>query len=137
MAMNSACARGDMSMLRGWVGQGVRVVYPEPLCYATTHEKVDVMHILVKELGADVNQEHDGLITPLLIAVLGDQLDMMRILVKELGADVNLANADGRTPTFAAAENGNLAALRYLVQELGADICLALFDINLDARPCL
>jgi hypothetical protein len=76
---------------------------------------------LVKELGADVNQQDDQGWTALTAAAYLGYHDTGRYLVEELGADVNVPNWISQMPLFLAAAKGHLAVVRVLLS-LGADI---------------
>jgi ankyrin repeat protein len=61
-----------------------------PLFKAASHGKLDLMRILVNELGADVNQaKEDNGATALILAAQNGVVDIVRCLGKELGADMN------------------------------------------------
>jgi ankyrin repeat protein len=121
IAIFGACKRGDISQLRRWGRQGVRVKNADLLVNAIFAEvSSDILRCLVKELGADVNGAR--LTTPLCAAVLIGNLALVQCLVKELGAEVNQAGSNGATPLYAAAQIGNVGSVQFLVKELGADI---------------
>jgi hypothetical protein len=87
-------------------------------------ESVDILHCLVKVLGADVNGamlDANGA-TTLIIAAQLDNLAVIHFPVKKLGASVNQATVARATPFYIAAENGHLAVIRCLVKELGAQV---------------
>jgi ankyrin repeat protein len=105
------------------------VVSAVPLCFAAAGlSKVDMLRILINELGANANQSiagsndpmQDGCF-PLYMAAQHGHVAALRCLVKEFGAHVNRANNEGSTPLLIAAHNGHLAAVQCLVKELGAD----------------
>jgi hypothetical protein len=50
-----ACVAGDMSLLRQWAKRGIRVTSAKPLCQAAANDRLDVVRVLVMELGADVS----------------------------------------------------------------------------------
>jgi hypothetical protein len=120
---------GNITQLRRWARLGVRVLSAIPLCAAAELGKVDMLRILIKELGADVNKVDSGsndsthnARTPLYMAAQGGHVAALRCLVKEFGAHVNQADNRGFTPLHIGAQKGELAAVQYLVTELGADI---------------
>jgi hypothetical protein len=114
-----AARGGDLESLAIWAWRGARVTSGRPLCIAAWDGNLEVVQILVRELGANANQtsRRD---TPLLAAAHGDYPAVIRCLI-ELGADVNHALQDGRTPLHIAAHMGNLAVVRCLVEE-GASV---------------
>jgi ankyrin repeat protein len=112
-----ACRKGDTARLKSLARRGMRVVTFEPLFQAVsdgTH--LDVLRVLVKDLGADVNQDTKGH-TPLSIAVKHRRLNMVRFLVTELGADVNQAMQLGEehTPMSIAVQQGDIDMVRCFV----------------------
>jgi hypothetical protein len=60
VAIAQCCAAGDIDQLRRWARQGVRVASAVPLCVAAQLGKVDILRILIKELGADANNAVAG-----------------------------------------------------------------------------
>jgi hypothetical protein len=62
--MINACKAGDVTQLRRWARQGVRVVGAGPLCHAASRGLLDVCRILIKELGADVHKADTGGFSP-------------------------------------------------------------------------
>jgi hypothetical protein len=123
-AIVAACKRGDITQLRRWGRQGVRVKSADLLIDCIIAEvSLDILRCLVKELGADINgaRLRDGR-TPLYVAAQNGNLALLQCLVKELGADVNQAADDGYTPLHIAAQQGHLNVVRCLVKKCGADI---------------
>jgi ankyrin repeat protein len=114
---------GDRPRLSRWARFGVQVSSPDPLILAAENGQVDLVRLLVKELGADVNKAASDGYTPLFVAVQEGHVAVIQCLVEELGADVNQAVNDGATPLLIAAESGHLAVVRFLVK-LGADVSL-------------
>jgi hypothetical protein len=112
---------GDLERLVSWARQGVRVTTARPLFVAVEGGYLEVVRLLVQDLGSDVNQKDQRGQTPLILAAENGCTDLVRLLVTDLGADINQGDSHGVTPVFAAAESGHLAGLRCLVQ-LGADI---------------
>jgi ankyrin repeat protein len=130
MEIFGACERGDISQLRRWGRQGVRVMRADFLIDAIFAKvSSDILRCLVKELGADVNGARlsDG-VTPMFVAAQTRNLALVRCLVKEHGADVNQGNKDGGTPFYMAAQKGYLELVRCLVKDLGADVNQAAND---------
>ena len=121
-AIVGACIDGNISQLRRWAKQGVRVITADPLIQAASYGLLDVLTLLVKELGAEVNNSNENGTTALHAAAMQGQVTAARCLVKEFGANINQPSKDGVTPTQAAAQIGNVHVLRCLVEGLGADI---------------
>jgi hypothetical protein len=120
-AIIAACKAGNVAQLKRWGRQGVRVATAGPLIYAVqVNLSFDVLYCLVKELGADVNQEMKG-ITALILASYLDHHDIMCYLVEELGADVNKSDDLHHTALWIAAQRGDLDTVRILLK-LGANI---------------
>jgi hypothetical protein len=59
-AIFQCCVDGDNTQLRRWARQGVRVVSAVPLCAMAQLNNLDVLRILINELGADVNKAVAG-----------------------------------------------------------------------------
>eukprot|EP00808_Paulinella_micropora_P003333 g36731.t1 len=120
-------------------GQDIGVT---PLFVAARCGHVDVVRLLVNELGAEVGATDNTGRTPLFAAVeeeasqpLGTcgtsgRLEVIRILVKEGNADVNARDSYGLTCLFLAARAGAIELITLLVQELGADVNAADADEN-------
>jgi hypothetical protein len=120
---------GNITKMKRWATQGVKVASGYPLCMAAANNvPLEVLCCLVNDLGADANQASSGgdRMCPLHMAVLRGHLDVVRYLVQKLGADVNLALHHGATPVYIAADTGKLDILRLLVGELGADVHTAI-----------
>jgi ankyrin repeat protein len=113
-----------------------------PLCAAAELNNLDMLRILIKELGADAHQAiaganhptHNGF-TPLYMAAQNGHVAALRCLVKEFGAHVNQAVNEGHTPLYIAAQQGHLSVVQCLVKEFGADVnqtgskgCTPLYD---------
>ena len=90
-----------------------------PCSVANGH--VDSSHVLVAELGADLNVRNNMGDTPIHLATAEGHSDAIRAL-HELGAAVDVANHDGYTPLHCCAGYGHADATRLLVAELGADV---------------
>jgi hypothetical protein len=113
-----AIQAGDLERLTIWARQGVQVRSVWPLAIAARSGQLEVVRLLVRELGADVGQAYHGLL-PLMLAARINNLALVQCLV-ELGADVNQAmRRGGPTPFTFAACLGKFAVVRCLV-ELGA-----------------
>jgi hypothetical protein len=120
--LTEAIRAGDLRKLTIWAGQGVRVTTARPLCVAARSGILELVRLLVLELGANVNQRDQQGLTPLMLATKRNNLTLVQCLVVELGADVNLAMANGGwTPLTIAARRGNLAVVRCLI-EFGAEV---------------
>jgi ankyrin repeat protein len=123
--IEKACLAGDLTKLRRWGRQGVRVTSAEPLFFAIEDGKLDLMRCLVDDLSADVNQANVKGATPLYIAAYFGRLDIVRCLVGELGASIHQATHDGSTVLQIAAHGGHLNVVRCLVEDFGADVSQA------------
>ena len=98
-----------------------------PLHLAATNGHHEVIRVLVKDLGADVDSKDKDALTPLHCAAERGCHEAVRVLGVELGANVTFSSC--RTPLHLAAEYGHihvrgdrLKAIRVLVDGLGADI---------------
>jgi hypothetical protein len=98
-----AVRRGDTAQLKRWGRQGVQVRSATPLFTAVGNRASNaVSKILVKDLGADVNQADERGLTPLMVATAMNRLHTMRCLGVDLGADVNLRGHNSYTPLMVA-----------------------------------
>jgi ankyrin repeat protein len=90
-------------------------------------DEVDLVQILVEELGADVDRPGEGNSTPLFLAAFQGKLDIVLCLAG-LVSDINQQTDTGGTALFAAAERGHLDVVRCLIEEHGADFSQRLAD---------
>jgi hypothetical protein len=113
--ITKAVLDGDLESLTLWARRRVRVTSGRPLCVAAWDGHLEVVRILVRDLGANANQTSYG-DTPLIAAAHGDHPAVVRCLI-EYGADVNHAVQGARTPLHIAAGLGYLAVVRCLVEK--------------------
>jgi hypothetical protein len=127
MMLAKAAFTGNLESLTIWAQKGVRVTSARPLCvaagggYSAVFRQLEVVRLLVQQMGASVSQAMPHGPTPLKIATKRVNLALVQCLVVELGADVNQAMRDGRALLITAACLCNLAVVRCLF-ELGARI---------------
>jgi hypothetical protein len=114
MAIVQACATGDMGLLRQWAKRGIRFSSAEPLFQAAGRGKLDVVRLLLRELGADVGLLHDGFPALCMAAQEGHE-HVVRCLVQEFSANVNQATTKGNMPLILAAQEGHEHVVRTLV----------------------
>jgi hypothetical protein len=115
-----AAKAGDLERLTVWVKQGLRVTSAEPLFGAIKGGHIEVLQLLVQEMGADINQAWTTGIKPLLFAIGSAKVAVVQCLV-ELGADINEVNKNGDTLLMIAARGDNLAVVQCLI-EFGAEV---------------
>jgi ankyrin repeat protein len=128
-AIIDACTRGNLTQLRQWGRQGIRVQSAEPLiCAVFDRAQTDVLRCLVNSLGADVNLARANGVTAVYIAAESGFLAVMRCLVKELGADAHQVADDGGTPLYIAAQMGHVSVVRCLVKDFGVHVDQARHD---------
>jgi hypothetical protein len=109
----------DLERLTVWAGQGVRVTSTDPLFVAARIGHLDMVRLLVQQMGANVNQPPGE--TPLIVAAYCDNTALVRLLVTELGADINHGSLHVGSPLMMAASRGLRAVVQVLV-ELGAKV---------------
>jgi hypothetical protein len=126
--LTEAARAGDVKSLTVWAKQSVRVTTAEPLCaavrggYNAVVRQLEVVRLLVRELGANINRSIPNEPTPLILAICGNNLALVECLVVELGANIHYARwPDRRTPLIMVATMSKSAGVRCLV-ELGARI---------------
>jgi hypothetical protein len=119
--LTEAALAGDLDVLRVWARQSVCVATAEPLYIATRGGRLEVLHCLVRELGADVNQKRRHGVTVLHVAASSGHLAVVRCLI-ELGAEVGAVDNDGDPPLLVSALNGQFETMWYLLEEAGADM---------------
>jgi hypothetical protein len=126
----NCCIVGNVLVprLMQWAQQGVRVVSAEPLMHAAGYGWREMVRVLIKELGANVNQARDNGCTPLYIAAQEGHEAVVMCLVQEFGADVNQAIDNGCTPLCVVAKQGHIAVVRCFLEECGANINQATND---------
>jgi hypothetical protein len=133
-AINAAVRAGDIKKLMGWARQGIPlpnavVTNFYPLLGAALLGKLDVVRVLLREYGVDVNQATaKGGYTALMKAAQHKQEHVVRCLVNDFGADVNQATHDGMTALYLAAHEGHEAIVKCIVEELDADVNQATHD---------
>jgi ankyrin repeat protein len=92
------------------------------MLFAVGRGQVDTVRCLVKEFGADINQDmHLAQMAPLLFTAKRESLDMVRCLV-ELGASIEIMDGDGNTALLLSARHGHYATVHFLLEEGKADI---------------
>mmetsp|Transcript_4441 Transcript_4441/g.6644 ORF Transcript_4441/g.6644 Transcript_4441/m.6644 type:complete len:317 (+) Transcript_4441:16-966(+) len=82
----------------------------------------DIVRLLVKEYGADVNAANKYGATALIYAAHEGRALIASILIDDLGADVNACDSYGDTPVIIASRWGRFETVRYLVQEAKANL---------------
>lgn len=79
-----AARSSDISRLRYWGRHGVRMMSAELPILAVVHGNLQILHCLVRELGAHVNEAKDNRNRASLAALIGDKLAMVRLQVMGL-----------------------------------------------------
>lgn len=130
-----ACKSVSLSDLAGL--NNSKVFFSSPLVTAAKHGRYDLVELMVRTLGFDVNafEEVTGM-NPLAAAVESRNTEMVRYLVKELGAKVDsplmlelVPGKKFKCSSLALAVDKNLSdpeMWKLLVEEFGADVNLAL-----------
>ena len=120
-----------------------KTFFSSPLVSAAKHGRFDLVELMVRTLGYDVNsaEESTGL-SPLAAAVESGNKDMVRYLVKETGANVDallelelVPGQKMKCTCLAVAINQGLnhpEMVRLLVEELGADVNP---EVQVDGKP--
>jgi ankyrin repeat protein len=97
------------------------VTSAEPLCRAAAYGKLDVVRLLLRELGADVSHLDRG-VTALYAAAQNGHEHVVRAFVQECRANIYQATTKGNTPLNIAAQEGHEHIVRCLLGECGADV---------------
>jgi hypothetical protein len=127
--LTEAAKAGDLERLTIWAGQGVRIVTGRPLLYAIGGGQLEVVRLLVNELGADINQSPPSGVTPLMVAAWNGRLAVVQCLV-ELSAEIGAIDIFGDTAFLVSALNGRFKIVQYLLDEAGANMD----DVNSDGE---
>jgi hypothetical protein len=118
--ITQASKTGDLESLGQWARQGVRVQTAEPLIAAVWSGFLEVVKLLVTELGADANKLDENGDTALETACWIGRLEIMRCMV-ELGGNVNQVSVLGDTLLIKAVSWRFGGVVRCLV-EIGASV---------------
>jgi len=86
--------------------------YGTTLHYATKENQIELVKILIKEYGADINAQDKFNLTPLCLATLQNNLNLMQVLL-EMKANPEIGPA-GLTPLHYAVQQSNLDAVLLL-----------------------
>jgi ankyrin repeat protein len=124
MALHQAAWIGDVADLRRQVAKGKNVNERDALGYTALHSAagsghVEVLRVLVMELGADKEAKGPDGLRPIHGAALEGKVEAIKALV-QMGVNKDAKDADGRTALHRAAANGHVEAITALVL-LGAD----------------
>jgi ankyrin repeat protein len=119
-AAEVAAAFGHTEVLRFLINSGADG--KTAMLFAVGRGQVDTVRCLVKEFGADINQDmHLAQMAPLLFTATEGDVDMVRCLV-ELGASIEIMDGYGNTALLLSAGRGHYATVQLLLEEAGADI---------------
>jgi ankyrin repeat protein len=119
--LTEAVQAGDLERLASWARQGVHVTTARPLYFAALYGQLESMRLLVRTLGADVNQTMPSGSTALTVAASEGHLDVVRCLV-ELGARTGAVDNYGNTAIIASARDGQYVTVKYLLEGAGANM---------------
>ena len=92
-----------------------------PLHTACVHGQLDIVEVLVHEIGCDPNNANSEGLSCLQLAAQHGHLPLVQYLVEEVGSGVTLEDDHGRFLTYLAAGEGHLNVLKYLIEDKGAD----------------
>ncbi|KAH7474303.1 hypothetical protein PRIC1_013569 [Phytophthora ramorum] len=102
-----------------------------PLMYAVKGNFVQLARFLVKEAGANVDEQNEMGVTAVYSACQDGQLEMVKFLVQEAQADVNLSNRTNHAPLHEAVAGGftevvdlmlRNGADKYVVDKMGVTV---------------
>ena len=118
-ALELAIISGNLEAVKLIINHGG--VTKTAISTAISSKRLDIAEFLIKEVGADVNEQGSIVgLTPLISAVFSAQPKIVKLLIDH-GADVNLKSKTSYTPLMIAAEKGNLEIVKTLVNH-GADL---------------
>lgn len=87
-----------------------------PLITASSHGNTEIVRLLTRAPGSNVNRQLRDGATALYMAAINDHFDIVKHLVQNAGADASLSSADGCTPLFAAAHEGYPDIVEFLAK---------------------
>ncbi|KAG6576518.1 ankyrin-like protein [Phytophthora cinnamomi] len=87
-----------------------------PLMYAVKGNYVELARYLVKEAGANVDEQNEMGVTAVYIACQDGHEDMLRFLAQEAQADVNLSNRTNHAPLHEAVAGGFTAVVDFMLR---------------------
>ena len=125
MELFQAALNGDVAELRRLVANGRNVNERDAdgctaLHYAANNGHVEVLQVLLEQLGADKDAKDVNGATALHWAALYGRVEALRVLV-QMGADKDAKDVDGGTPLHNARSGWKYEAVDALI-ELGADV---------------
>ena len=104
------------------VNQPIYLNGSTPLMFAAENGHTDIVGMLLKIPGIDVNQANNFASTALMFAAKNGHAEIVEMLLKIPGIDVNKANNNGWTALMLAAENGHTKIVEMLLKIPGIDV---------------
>ena len=118
-ALEIAIASGNLEAVKLILNHGG--ITENAISTAISSKHLDIAEFLIKEVGADVNEQGNITgITPLISAIFFIKPKIAKLLI-DYGADVNLKTKLTRSPLMIASGKGNLEMVKILVNH-GADL---------------
>ncbi|KAM4795604.1 receptor-interacting serine/threonine-protein kinase 4 [Rhinophrynus dorsalis] len=122
--MHVACQHGQEAIVRIFLRRGADITIKGQdnwicLHYAAWQGHLNIVKLLAKQQGVNINAQTSDGRTPLHLAAQRGHYRVARILV-ELHCDVNIQNSQMKTPLHVAAETGHTSTARFLLSR-GAD----------------
>ncbi|HIX19567.1 MAG TPA: ankyrin repeat domain-containing protein [Candidatus Akkermansia intestinigallinarum] len=122
--IGSVMAHGDVSDLEHLLNAGLDVNATDEsgtslLLAATLLNRDDMVRCLL-EHGADIHQEKDPCVTPLIAAAITGNVNVMDVLLADPRSDINESAGNGFTPLIIASGTGAISSVQVL-SALGAD----------------
>ena len=94
-----------------------------PIVLAVERNNIEIVKILLKIPGIDVNLADDDGETPIMLAIYGCNVEIVKLLLAVPGININWKNKNGDTPIMLAIEQTcNAEIVKLLLQVPGIDV---------------
>jgi ankyrin repeat protein len=123
-----------VSQKKTWQG------FYSPLVFAVESKRKDLIKLMIKDLGFDIDSKCDNFSNfALTAAIKNNDEEMVRFLVVEMKAKVNInQSGNGRgNPLIFAIDFNRVAIVKLLVEELGAEVNFKLSRHEDGSKPYL
>ncbi|PMD12225.1 hypothetical protein NA56DRAFT_756767 [Hyaloscypha hepaticicola] len=102
--------------------RGRRRPWTTPLLLAAASGNLEVVKLLFKKEGVDLNFKDSNSRTPLWLATEKEQFEVVKLFVEKEGVDIDSKDSNSRTPLSWAAGNGYLDVTKLLLEKEGVNM---------------